>query len=262
MNITSNKHPSANTGDLKFILNYVRLAFRCVLLLMALGVYVYNLITTGSANLFGDSLHEPVVLTMIWAIFVTEMILRFFPSRFENMGCQKQFAVNFRPSGKSAEKNHQAPGVIGVALAWIALNSVIGLLFAFDVMGSDELVIISLVFSVCDVICILFFCPFQTWFMKNRCCSDCRIYNWDYAMMFTPLVFIPNLYAWSLLGISLLLLVRWEITLRRFPERFAVNTNACLSCAACTEKLCHHKKQLRHFREKNLSFEKSRRKSK
>jgi len=251
MNITSNKHPSANTGDLKFILNYVRLAFRCVLLLMALGVYVYNLITTGSANLFGDSLHEPVVLTMIWAIFVTEMILRFFPSRFENMGCQKQFAVNFRPSGKSAEKNHQAPGVIGVALAWIALNSVIGLLFAFDVMGSDELVIISLVFSVCDVICILFFCPFQEWFMKNKCCTTCRIYNWDYAMMFTPLIFISNFFARSLFLFGLALLVRWELTALLHPERFCDTENLSLRCSECTERLCRHKKRLKKNLHKN-----------
>ena len=84
--------------------------------------------------------------------------------------------------------------------------------------------------------------------MKNRCCTVCRIYNWDFAMMFTPLVFIPNVYTWSLLGMSLLLLLRWEITLRRHPERFSDRTNACLSCQNCTEKLCHHNKPLQVFR--------------
>ena len=97
------------------------------------------------------------------------------------------------------------------------------------------------------MICILFFCPFQTWFMKNRCCAVCRIYNWDFAMMFTPYLFIPNGYTWSLLGMSLLLLIRWEITVHRHPERFAENTNAALSCKNCEEKLCHHKKQLQHL---------------
>ena len=64
-------------------------------------------------------------------------------------------------------------------------------------------------------------------------------------------IFVPNMYAWSLLGISLLLLLRWEITLHRFPERFSPKTNACLSCANCEEKLCHHKKQLKSFLDKN-----------
>jgi hypothetical protein len=66
-------------------------------------------------------------------------------------------------------------------------------------------------------------------------------------MMFTPFVFIGGFFGWSLFGISLLLLIRWEITYRLYPERFYPSTNACLSCANCKEKLCTHKKQLKHF---------------
>ena len=99
-------------------------------------------------------------------------------------------------------------------------------------------------YSVCDVICILFFCPFQSWFLKNKCCSACRIYNWDYAMMFTPLFFVRKGYTWSLLALSVALLVRWEIVFYRHPERFSEKTNEYLRCANCTEKLCVHKKQL------------------
>ena len=73
--------------------------------------------------------------------------------------------------------------------------------------------------------CILFFCPFQTWFLKNKCCSTCRIYNWDYAMMFTPLFFVRRPYTWSLLVLSVALLARWEITFFRYPERFSEETN-------------------------------------
>ena len=83
--------------------------------------------------------------------------------------------------------------------------------------------------------------------MKNRCCTTCRIYNWDYAMMFTPLLFIPNIYTWTLLGTALGLLLQWEIKRRRFPERFSPCSNEFLSCANCTEKLCRHKRQLRSF---------------
>jgi hypothetical protein len=70
-------------------------------------------------------------------------------------------------------------------------------------------------------------------------------------MMFTPLVFINDIFARSLLGVSLVLLLVWELTVRIHPERFAEETNGCLSCANCTEKLCHHKKQLRGFIKKN-----------
>ena len=100
------------------------------------------------------------------------------------------------------------------------------------------------------MICILFFCPFQTWILKNRCCGVCRIYNWDYAMMFTPFVFIPNAYTWSLLAMSLVLLSRWDITLHMHPEWFSDRTNANAQCRNCKEKLCQHKKQLKSFWEK------------
>ena len=98
------------------------------------------------------------------------------------------------------------------------------------------------------MICILFFCPFQSWLMKNKCCVTCRIYNWDYAMMFTPLFFVKNGFTWSLLALSVALLIRWELTFYRHPERFSENTNAYLKCKNCTEKLCAHKTQLMRLR--------------
>lgn len=101
------------------------------------------------------------------------------------------------------------------------------------------------------MICILFFCPFQTWLMKNKCCTSCRIYNWDFVMMFTPLLFIRSYATWSLFAMAFILFLRWEITLSLHPERFAENTNASLSCGCCEEKLCHHKGQLQSFLKKN-----------
>jgi len=47
--------------------------------------------------------------------------------------------------------------------------------------------------------------------------------------------------------LSVLLLIRWELTVWLRPERFSEAVNDSLSCANCSEKLCHHKKQLRHF---------------
>lgn len=62
--------------------------------------------------------------------------------------------------------------------------------------------------------------------------------------MFTPLFFLNNIYAWVLLFFAVALMIRWEVTFYLHPERFAEETNGYLTCANCTEKLCHHKKQL------------------
>ena len=88
------------------------------------------------------------------------------------------------------------------------------------------------------MVCVLFFCPYQVLFLKNRCCTTCRIYNWDYFMMCTPLIFVPHFFTWGLLALSVIILLKWEITALKFPERFCENTNDCLSCKNCQDKLC------------------------
>ena len=140
------------------------------------------------------------------------------------------------------------------------LNGAIGLMYAAKWIDAGILLLISLAYSVCDMICILFFCPFQTWFMKNKCCTSCRIYNWDFIMMVTPLIFIPSVFTWSLVFCALLLLIRWEVTIHRHPERFFEETNGNLSCASCQERLCQHKTQLQHFLKENREQIRQRRK--
>ena len=178
------------------------------------------------------------------------MLLRFFPSKLESPGCQKQFAKNYKPIKDNQPVLQSWKRTLLVIVSWLSLNAIIGLLYYVDIIDKGILILISLAYGVCDMICILFFCPFQTWIMRNRCCTTCRIYNWDFAMMFTPLIFIPELYTWSLLGLSLLLLLRWEITLKFHPERFSDKTNQYIQCKNCTEKLCYHKKQLQGFLKK------------
>jgi hypothetical protein len=59
------------------------------------------------------------------------------------------------------------------------------------------------------------------------------------------MIFVGGWYGLSLLGAALVLLARWEYVVRKYPERFSSDTNLCLNCAHCPERLCHHKKQLR-----------------
>lgn len=234
-------------------LHYFKLFYRSVLFILALVMYVVSRIQN-SGELFQGYEREYWLLGIIWLVYAFEMVSRFFPARLESMGSEKQFRRNFRPTGKTEPMLQSWKQTFAIAAAWLILNSFIGILYYTGVIDEGILVLISLAYGVCDMVCILFSCPFQTWFMKNRCCTVCRIYNWDFAMMFTPFIFIPNGYTWSLLAMSLLLLARWEITVHRYPERFSDRTNANLTCANCKEKLCHHKKQLQGFWKKNRIF--------
>ncbi len=234
-------------------LHYYKLIFRSGLFLAALISYIVNRLHNTN-KVFSGFEDKPLFLLFICIIFAVEITLRFFPSSVESMGCQKQFRKNFKATDEyKGERINlgSAKTTFMSAFLWILLNAVIGALFFLGIIDEGILVLIALAYSVCDMICILFFCPFQTWIMKNKCCGSCRIYNWDYAMMFTPLIFIDNIFARSLFILSVILLMRWEVTVIIHPERFSESTNECLSCKNCEEKLCHHKKQLRTFLKDN-----------
>ena len=74
--------------------------------------------------------------------------------------------------------------------------------------------------------------------MKNRCCTTCRIFNWDHLMMFAPFAFVGGFYGLSLLAMAVLVFVLWEMQVARHPEYFAERSNTALRCANCTDRLC------------------------
>ena len=227
------------------IFHYFRLVYRSLLLLAFLGLYLSCRLRGIPGTDIAELLESrPAILMIIWTVFTLEMVLRFFPSRLESPGCQKQFARNYVKTGNTNIDIQDNNGVMLVALIWIAFNGIFGALHMSGILDDGIMILLCLAYSVCDMICILFFCPFQTWFLKNKCCCTCRIYNWDYAMMFTPLFFVAKPYTWGLLALSVALLARWEITFYLHPERFSENTNDYLRCRNCTEKLCAHKRHL------------------
>ena len=233
------------------LLHYWKLFFRGGLLLVSAGIYIYDrILAAQDGTAFLAFITRPYIMGFIWVVFALEMLLRFFPSRIESAGCQKVFARNYRPAPQPGRPRDDHKATWAILAAWLGLNGVIAALYFTHIIDSGILILISLAYSVCDMICILFFCPFQTWFLKNKCCGTCRIYNWDFAMMFTPLALVPHPFTWSLFGLGLALVIHWEVTHYFHPERFYEETNCSLSCANCQERLCAHKTQLRSLHKK------------
>lgn len=228
--------------------HYNKLYFRLFLFIETAGLYFLYRIE-GAEQSFLQT--YPLWLLALWLLFAAETLRRFFPNKAESMGCQKQFAASYRPfpeallpepekvAGKLKKEDRSR---VGTALIWCLLNLFFGLCYLVGWFDQGILILLSLFYSVCDVFCILFYCPLQNWFLHNRCCTVCRIYNWDYAMMFTPLLFLGGLFPLSLFALGFLLLLKWELTYHKYPERFFPETNASLSCIHCSEKLCQQKK--------------------
>ena len=123
-------------------------------------------------------------------------------------------------------------------------NGIVGLLYSFDVIGQAELFLLTVFYFLCDYICILFYCPFQSHMMKNKCCVNCRIYDWGHFMMFTPMMFIHSFYSLSLFLTGCVVLVHWEIIYAKHPERFYEGSNQVLKCVNCKDRTCQIKNRI------------------
>lgn len=189
------------------------------------------------------------ITMLLWLFLVVAIIARFIPGIIKNPGYQKQFIKYYVPTPNYDEEilciKHRIKranqGAWKVLALWVAVNAVVGLLYFGGIIDETVLVIIAVFYAVADVVCILYYCPFQHLLMKNRCCMTCRIYNWDFLMICTPLIFIKSWLTWSLVLIALIVLIRWEYVYKHHPERFFGATNSKLRCVNCSSKLCRAK---------------------
>lgn len=173
------------------------------------------------------------------------MVAQIFPIRKEiPLGSQKLFKfrfvalkekVNREALKKYIQYTNQQAGII--SLIWIILLRCIGRLHQNGVLNNAAVMLITVFFYVCDLICVLIWCPFRL-ILKNRCCTTCRIFNWDHLMMFSPLLFVKGFYTWSLLALAIVAWFVWESNVFLHPERFWDQTNLALQCKNCTDKLC------------------------
>ena len=185
------------------------------------------------------------LLHILWLIWVADMALQIIPIKNQlPLGSQKLFANRFKPIrskvNSAALKSYiltTTKAAYRVMLLWWALIAAIGALYFAGILNKTGLFMISVLFYVCDLICVLIFCPFRL-LIKTRCCTTCRIFNWDHLMMFSPMLFMGGFYGLSLLVMAVLAWLVWELCILIYPERFWDQSNAALKCSECTDKLC------------------------
>lgn len=232
---------------------FKRYMLRLILrLFIAAGVlYLYLFRRVLLLSVFSFKLFAPLTpLHLVWALLMLSMLWHLRPQSALSLAGRKQFPHNYQPPAQPANRlalleyvqrvNIRAWRVM---LVWLSGNAVFALLYLYDIIGPAELLLLSTAYFVGDLVCILLFCPFQSWLMKNRCCVTCRIFDWGHFMMYTPMLLIRSFFSWSLFFTACVVLLHWEITYARYPERFWPGGNAALSCANCSDKLCRIKKR-------------------
>lgn len=221
-----------------------RLVGRCVIFALCILLFIFK---PEELNILqGGSFFEKFsVLHLLWGIWIIDMIHQLIPVKNHiALGSQKLFKQRFKPIREKI--NYQAlksyvisttKSAYKVFIIWVLLLFCIGTLHHVGVLRDAHLFMISVLFYVCDLICVLIWCPFRL-IMKNRCCTTCRIFNWDHLMMFTPMMFIDGFYSHTLLLLAFAVWIVWELCVMMYPERFWEQSNEALKCSQCTDKLC------------------------
>jgi hypothetical protein len=178
---------------------------------------------------------------VLWFITIIILIKRMIPGLNKKMSLGKIFARNFVGAGTDTDKKRLGfrkskrkadSGALRSAFYWILLLLVMWMWRVSGMLSNIWIYVIVLFFVFMDQFCISVFCPFQ-WLMRNKCCSTCRINNWGYCMAFSPLIFIPTFWTYSILFLSIVNLIIWEYLYFRYPERFSDIYNANLMCKNC-----------------------------
>ncbi len=189
-------------------------------------------------------------LHLLWLMFMVMMLFHIFPTDKLTMALRKSKKKTYEETPEYSKVElyefirDQNIRAWFVMLVWLVFNAVFGLLYVQEIINEADLFMLTVFYFLCDYICILFFCPFQTFIMKNKCCVNCRIYDWGHFMMFTPMLFIKNFFCWSLFFTACVVLIRWEIIYAMHPERFWSGSNKKLQCANCKDKTCQMKNRL------------------
>ncbi len=182
---------------------------------------------------------------LLWVLWVYDMVLQLLPVKAHiSIGSQKVFPSLFRPMKEKVNLQNlkqyvreTTAAAYKVMLIWLAVSLLISALYLSGVIDHGVMVLIAAFFYVCDLICVLVRCPFRL-ILKNKCCTTCRIFNWDHLMMFLPIVALGSFFSWSLVLLSVIDFFVWEICVFLYPERFWEDSNMALKCSECTDKLC------------------------
>lgn len=194
-----------------------------------------------------------IIVCVYFAIFpIKDMIGVFNKSSYKG----KQFASNYVPNNELDEKSFLQEQkrnnirAIYSMLFWLAFVSVPATLYFCKILGREWVFFFFALSNFSVFFAVFFWCPFHKIFIRQQCCNECRIYNWDSFFQYSFLILIPNIYTIILFTLGVMSLLVWEVNHSRHPKRFYKSSNYNLSCKNCDMEAC--KKHRKAFFSKKL----------
>ncbi len=199
-------------------------------------------------------INNNIVVTIItWLLFfyfLYDIGIALIPYKNKPSYSNKAFSQYYIPSNSvdtdNLKKQNKAALLIFITYSFLIIS--IGYLHYYFTFFNDWFIYLwFLLFNIADYVCVIFWCPFQHLFIKNKCCNSCRISNWDRLMKYVVLFFSSNILANILAVFSTVVFIQWEYLHYKHPERFYISTNKKISCQNCSVKICKNKTIKKRF---------------
>jgi hypothetical protein len=221
----------------------LQLLFRGTLLILTLISFVF--FPTEIIYLLTYPIGSFKIYHLIWLITILYLIYILLPFTKKDLNTGKIYARFYKENPRRADsdkerlrlftKNNNL-GALKAFILWFGILLPFLILYLLDIISSLWIFGIVVLAFFLDEVCIAVWCPFRNWLIKNKCCNSCRIHNWGPIMVFFAFIVIPSFWTYSLIFVSLLILIQWEYLHYRHPERFYEYYNLNLRCDNCTKK--------------------------
>jgi hypothetical protein len=184
------------------------------------------------------------VLVSFGYLFALEFVFK----KYDNAVHFKMFKKYYIPTGNARKEKYTRKGIASIILLWIAYLLFVALLKQLGFLSWYIFLAGACFMFILNSFFVRKTCLLSVLFLhnKNNCCKNCGINSWDYAIFASALIFAPELSLvatiinWIIIGISIVILVIWEINYHKHPYRFYPETNKTLGCDNCL-KQCKHK---------------------
>ena len=227
---------NAQTNQVFFLIECIVYSL-CLIAFLILGIG--NTVTARTANI----IYCAFILISFGYLFALEFVFR----KYDNAVHGKMFAKYYVPSSKSAAPPKRR-GLAAVLVLWLLYLLFLVILRSTGVLTWYVFLTGACLMFILNSVFVRKKCLLSLLLLHNRndCCQNCGINGWDLAIFASALFFAPRLSVaatiinLTIIALSALLWILWEISYHSHPERFYPETNRSLGCAHCL-KQCRYR---------------------
>lgn len=186
---------------------------------------------------------------ILWCYLIYEMIIVMMPNLNDYTYSGKLFSrhfnedINYNREKLRIYTKKNYIRALRAFIFWIGLNSIIAYIYFRFNLSPTYMYLLFLFYYWSDMFCVNVWCPFHKLIVRNKCCNECRIYNWGHIMYLTPLIFIRSVWTYTLVAVGVILFIQWEYLNFKYPERFSPISNKNLRCSICENDCRYNKKK-------------------